>query len=182
MEEIWKDIKGYEGIYQISNLGNARSSKYGKWNLLKPYFGKQPYKTIDLRINNKRRSRPIHILVAEVFIPNPDNLPEVNHSDGNKINCCVSNLYWCTKSHNIKHAWDTGLKSKRYGEDNHLSLLTQDQADKIRSEHSFRKVTYQMLAEKYNVSVITISRIMRNKIYTKNSLTTNIQPIIAPII
>lgn len=109
MEEIWKPIKNYEKLYEISNYGNIKSLIYKKEKILKPYMTSTGYYKIDLRKNNIRKIRPIHKLVAETFIDNPNNLSEVNHKDGDKTNNKVWNLEWVTRSDNIKHSYRTGL-------------------------------------------------------------------------
>lgn len=119
MKEIWKNIKGYEGLYQVSNLGNIKSldryiiNKNGD----KQYFpGKyliqgvsDNYLKVILSKSNKQRTFRVHILVARAFIPNPENKPEVNHMDGNKQNNRVNNLEWNTRSENELHAYKNGL-------------------------------------------------------------------------
>jgi len=106
MEEIWKSIGGFEGIYQISNCGNVRSVKRSK-NL--KHNNSHGYFTVDLYLNGIRKKIRVHRLVAEAFIPNPDNKPEVNHEDGVKTNNNASNLTWMTHSENGLHAYRTGL-------------------------------------------------------------------------
>lgn len=108
MQEIWKDIIGYEGLYQISNFGNIRSNNI----LKKQRIAGKGYKSITLHKKGKRNYFFIHRLVAEHFIPNPNNYPQVNHIDGNKTNNHVDNLEWCNNSQNMKHAYDNGLHSK----------------------------------------------------------------------
>ena len=116
--EEWRDVKGYEGMYQISNLGRFRScsrmvkNKHSyrpvKEKVLKPFkWGSYMY--VHLRSGEKLISRSVHRLVAEAFILNTHNKPEVNHIDGNKMNNCASNLEWCTSSENELHAARTGL-------------------------------------------------------------------------
>lgn len=114
MTEIWKDIKGYEGIYQISNTGKVISLDriiYTKDNRQYFYKGglkeytedKDGYLRVGLNKENKQKTVGVHRLVAEAFIPNPDNLPEVNHKDENKKNNCVDNLQWVEQIDNIQY-------------------------------------------------------------------------------
>lgn len=110
MEEIWKDIEGYEGLYQVSNLGRVKSLERWRKGNTKPVLIKEKIKIprdngrgyfiTFLYKNNKQRNEYIHRLVAMAFIPNPDNLPQVNHKDENKANNCVDNLEWCTCKYN----------------------------------------------------------------------------------
>lgn len=106
MQEVWKDIKDYEGYYQISNYGRLKSFKVdskGKIMKLTNKYG--DYLSIVLQGKGKpKRSVRIHRLVAEAFIPNPDNLPEINHKDGNKQNNKVDNLEWVTHRENTVHS------------------------------------------------------------------------------
>lgn len=115
-EEIWKDIKGYEGKYQISNTGYVKSLDFnhtGKEKILKNKVNYKGYCFVTLYKENKQYYPRIHRLVAETFIPNPDNLPQVNHIDGNKSNNSVENLEWCTNLENIRHADRMGLSNHR---------------------------------------------------------------------
>lgn len=112
--EVWKDVKDYEGLYQVSNLGNVKSleryahtsnTRYNKHRLLrerilKPGKNKDGYSVVVLRKDCKGKSYYIHRLVAEAFLPNPHNLPEINHKDENKENNHVDNLEWCTHIYN----------------------------------------------------------------------------------
>ena len=106
MEEVWKDVQGYEGLYQVSNLGNVKSfresHKYGKPKefTLKPCLINSGYYVVTLYTGKERHKFQIHRMVANAFIPNPDNLPCVNHKDENKLNNCVDNLEWCTYQYN----------------------------------------------------------------------------------
>jgi len=106
MEE-WKDIKGLEGYYKISNTGKVYSYKTNK--ILSPGLCGSGYKKVQIGKDKKYKNRMIHRLVAEAFIPNPENKRTVNHIDGNKQNNDVSNLEWNTYSENLKHAYKHGL-------------------------------------------------------------------------
>lgn len=113
MKEIWKLIKDFNN-YEISNLGRVKSLNYnntGRCKLLKLTPGKH-YLQLTICKNGTKYGKRVHQLVAEAFIPNPDNLPEVNHKNGNKADNTINNLEWVTNQQNIDHAWKTGL-SKR---------------------------------------------------------------------
>ena len=109
MQEIWKDIKGYEGLYQVSNLGRVKSLKFLS-NVHKKYYDREKilktgkdirgYDVVILCRNGVQKGFKVHRLVAEAFIPNPNDLPQVNHIDENKENNCVSNLEFCTNKYN----------------------------------------------------------------------------------
>lgn len=106
-EEIWKDVVGYEGLYQVSNLGRVKSLGFDKWHkgkILKPsYDSKGNYLFIGLHADGKVTQRNVHRLVAEAFIPNPNNLPCVNHIDEIKTNNRADNLEWCTIEYNSNY-------------------------------------------------------------------------------
>jgi hypothetical protein len=108
-----KQIEGYSGLYEIDIDGNIYSHHLHKERLLKPGLMTSGYKMIFLKKDKKAKMFSIHRLLAIHFIPNPNNLPQVNHKDGNKLNNSIDNLEWCTQSHNIQHAYDTGLKTYR---------------------------------------------------------------------
>ena len=97
-QEIWKDIPGYEGLYQVSNLGRVKS--LGREVLLKPMHNKKGYLLVALYKNHIRKFKFIHRLVAQTFLSNPNNLPQVNHKDENKENNCVNNLEFCDNKYN----------------------------------------------------------------------------------
>lgn len=109
MREIWKDIKGLEGKYQISNKGRVKSLHYN-WSDCKKVLIPQEQKTGYLCVNIGGKLRTIHRLVAEAFIENPNHLPQVNHIDGNKQNNRIENLEWISASDNLIHAYKSGLK------------------------------------------------------------------------
>ena len=100
MNEIWKNINGYEN-YQVSNLGNVKSCKRNK--MLKPYKDIWGYLRVTLHDKNGSKHFKIHRLVAKCFIPNPNNLPQVNHKDENRLNNNVNNLEWCTAKYNSNY-------------------------------------------------------------------------------
>ena len=112
MQEIWKDIKGYVGLYQVSNLGrfkslprNTKNQYKYKERILKLSEDKDGY----LLVNLNRKTFRSHVIVAQTFIKNDDNKPQINHIDGNKKNNNVDNLEWVTNRENIIHAYKNGL-------------------------------------------------------------------------
>ena len=117
---------------------------------------------VQLYINTKTRHFTLARVVAEVFIPNALNLPQVNHKDGNPLNNHYSNLEWVTQSDNIKHAIKTGLK-KMLGEQNSSSKLSYKIAEEIRNIYKTEKISIRTLAIRYNVSYTTIRYIINNK-------------------
>ncbi len=115
--EIWKDIEGYEGKYQISNFGNVKSletwtgDKYIKREkILKNVVYGNGYYYVCLSKKGEVKKHKVNRLVAQAFIPNPENKPFTNHIDGDKLNNNVNNLEWCTQSENMKHASKIGLR------------------------------------------------------------------------
>ena len=113
MEEQWKDIIGYEGLYQISNLGRVKSLKYGKERILKPYENQDGYLEVNLYNDDKKRNHiKIHRLVANAFIPNKDiSKTEINHKDENKGNNIWTNLEWTDHITNIQYGTRTERSS-----------------------------------------------------------------------
>ena len=107
--EQWKAIADSNGEYHISDHGRVKSYKRGKERILKPSSNLQGYLHLGARIKGKRKAYRIHRLVADAFLQNPGNKPQVNHKDGNKANNNVSNLEWMTNQENQQHAWEYGL-------------------------------------------------------------------------
>ncbi|MCI6614441.1 MAG: NUMOD4 domain-containing protein [Mollicutes bacterium] len=103
MNEIWKDVIGYENLYKVSNWGRVKSFRFGKERILKTFKNKDGYLQVGLWKNNKRKIFLVHRLVAQAFLDNPNNLPEVNHKDENKLNNVVSNLEWCDRTYNVNY-------------------------------------------------------------------------------
>ena len=166
-KEIWKRLiyqgKDYGDFYEVSNYGNIRNSKTHKVrrnNIMKTgyYFVNGSLGSRDIKITFR-----IHKAVAETFIDNPNNLPIVNHKDGNKLNNYVDNLEWCTNAQNIRHAYDNNLIEIRRGEYSSNAKLTQEDVKYIR-EHYIprdRKFGTRALGRKFNVDHSTIMNILK---------------------
>lgn len=121
MKEIWKDIEGYEGVYHVSNLGRAKRVTTGR--ILKSGKDRGGYLQVDLCKNGKHKTHRIHRLVAQAFIPNPENKPEVNHIDENKTNNMVSNLEWMTAKENSNHGTRNERMAKAISKSNSIPII-----------------------------------------------------------
>lgn len=172
VKEIWKDVEGYDGMYQVSSLGRVRSWRHGNMHpgkrksprILKTSKRKGDYGRVALLKSGAQKTRTIHRLVAESFIPNPHNKPCVNHIDGDKHNNHISNLEWVTFSENSKHAiregLHPGLKALK-GETNRNSKLTKGDVRLIREMQG--KVSGEQMSRIFKVSASNISAIINNK-------------------
>ena len=193
--EIWKDIKNYKGLYQVSNLGRVKNvkrivkisknkEKYKEVpeHILKPYINKSGYAYVTLANNGNSKNVRVHRLVAETFIPNTYDKSQVNHINGIKTDNRVENLEWVTCQENIKKAWDTGLR------DNNREIIKKCLIERNKkrdySKNKYKTIIiqydlngniiekYKTMLEagiKYNVHNSTISRWIKNKT-TKNGL------------
>lgn len=175
MEEIWKDIKDYAGLYQVSNFGRVKSLgsivkcrngglRKVKGRILKHALDRDGYCIVILYKDTKPVCKKIHRLVTEAFLDNPNNYPQVNHINCIKTDNNVSNLEWCTISENSKHAH----KSGRFDNIKHLkgiesphAVFTENEIIEIRNLKSKLKGTE--IAKLYNVSVSAIYHILHNR-------------------
>lgn len=184
-EEVWKDVIGYEGLYQVSNLGIVKSlrrvdvlGRTVKERIKKPSLNKNGYLHVGLYKNGIHKNCYIHRLVAEAFIPNHNNLPQVNHINAIKEDNSLVNLEWVMQSENIRHAYDNGLikHSSREGESNSNSKLTEKQVIEIyiRANNGEK---HQFLCEEFGVNKGVISKIKCGKtwVYITKDLSVNIR-------
>lgn len=166
-KEIWKRLiyqgKDYGDFYEVSNYGNIRNSKTRKVrrnNILKKgyYFVNGSLGSRENKITFR-----VHKAVAESFIDNPNNLPMVNHKDGNKLNNYIGNLEWCTNAENVQHAYDNNLIKIRRGENSSSAKLTQDDVIYIRKYYVPRDKHFgtRALGRKFNVNHSTIMSILK---------------------
>ena len=167
---MWKPLVGYEQYYQISSEGEiksvARLVKNGPNStmikpekILKQQKNKNGYLQVTLCVDNIKKVEYVHRLVALTFLPNPNNLPTINHKDGVKTNNCVTNLEFATYCENNQHAYDTGLHGKN--EKHYLARLSKENVADIR--RSGKCGTYAAIAEKYGVSKATVRDVLLGK-------------------
>ena len=171
MIENWKDIPGYESSYQVSDMGRIYSFPKGNamnhaGKFMKPNINHKGYNYVILRKNGKQKMFFIHRLVGNAFIPNPENLPEINHRFGNKDDNRASELEWNTHDQNMKHASKTGLMKGPQGMKCRSAKLTDQQVLEIRKKYIKGLITYQQLADEYKISTPIITNIINRKIWT----------------
>lgn len=158
--EIWKDIKGYEGKYQISNLGRLKNIKSNRLYISKTY-GNKIYVNISLTSNGVTKTFLWHRVVAIAFIPNPQNKPCINHIDNNPANNGVENLEWVTHKENTAHAVKQNRMKPCIGETNATTNLKNVQVVRIKKLLSAKKLTHQKIADRFSVSREVITCINR---------------------
>lgn len=172
--EIWKDIAGYEGLYQVSDLGRVKSLDRICWNgkvnfvrkskIIKDFKNKKGYHTVSLNKGKSPKSYYLHRLVAIAFIPNPENKPEVNHKKGNKSDNRVCAIEWSTYSENNQHSYDVGLKKKPKGILSLRAKFTESQVLAIRRLHRiYPNLNKAKLARRFNVCESAIHNIISRK-------------------
>ncbi len=161
-QEIWKVVSECDN-YEISNFKRVRSkltkNKDGSPYILKVFISKTGYYVVNLWINGNRRTRKLHRLYAIEFIPNPNNYPQINHRDGNKLNIDDCNLQWSTQKMNAHHAFRTGLIKKVYGQNQSSTKLSNKLVLKIYNS----TLTKAELSRKYKKPFSTISAIKNGK-------------------
>lgn len=180
LKEEWKDVGGYEGSYQVSNLGRVRSLdrlvNHPNGKRKKKHKGKvlsnnsinsSGYVIYRFMVDGNSRYFSGHRLVAEAFIPNKHNLPQVNHIDGNPSNNNVNNLEWCDASHNTKHAYKLNLAKPRIAEDNELCKVTESDIEEIINLCNKGEIKQYKIAEMFNISQSLVSMIKHKKRRTR---------------
>lgn len=163
MREVFEDLKGYEDSYQISDCGRIFTKRrlvgnkicYGRE--LIPQLTDDGYLKVSLNKNGESKKYYVHRLVATQYIDNPNNLPQVNHIDCNKLNNNFNNLEWCTKQENQNHAVENGLMQR--GQDRPSAKLTEKQIIEIYKLKGVLRA--QDIADKYGVAKNTINCILR---------------------
>ena len=161
--ELWCDIGGYEGLYQISNYGRVKSTNRRKEHILRPCLASNGYLNFCLSKGGVHKPAYCARLVAIAFIPNIEDKPEVNHVDGHPMNNSVSNLEWSTQSENQKHAYKIGLQVAPQGAERHDSKLTVEQVLFIRENAN--RFTQRELAVRFGIRQSLVSRVQLGKGY-----------------
>lgn len=169
MEEVWKDVQGYEHLFKVSNLGNVFSKRSNK--ILKQHSRSDGRKTVATRIGGRLGETvcfKVHRLVATAFIDNPEDKPFVNHIDGDPSNNRLDNLEWATSSENVLHAFKTGLNTPSRGEDNVQAKLDNDIVVFIRENYIPRDREFgaRALSRKFSVSKETVRNVLLNKTWS----------------
>tara|TARA_R100000656_G_C3939607_1_gene126470 strand:- start:171 stop:755 length:585 start_codon:yes stop_codon:yes gene_type:complete len=158
----WKPIPGFEGLYEINEKGIVIGLVRGK--VLKTPLDKYGYKKLVLSKDGKKKFTSVHRQVAKAFIPNPENLPEVNHKDGDKLNNYWENLEWTTGRKNMQHAHETGLidYNKVSGENCYITNLTNSTVKEIRQKMA-NGVRNKDIEKEYGLGRSTVSKIRMNQ-------------------
>lgn len=177
--EVWKDIKGYEGIYQVSNFGRVKSleritfyelggreiSRFQKECIRKQRVNRWGYKSVNLNKNSSTKTFEVHRLVASHFLSGDYKKEQVNHVDSDKENNSVENLEFVSSKENIRHAFENNLMPKRTG-----WKLNRQKAKEIRSERIKNpRISHEELSMRYNVSVRTIIDVLNNVSWSEKS-------------
>jgi len=155
IEEIWKDVPSYDGLYQASNFGRVRSLKFDKERILKPAPDKFGYHLVVLCKGGVRKTSKVHRLVMLAFVGESDL--DVNHINGIKTDNSLENLEYCTRSENIRHAFDTGLKVGVKGGKHGSSKLTRACVERIKYGH--QEMMQKDIAEIYDITPALVSYI-----------------------
>lgn len=174
MNEIWKDIVGYEGHYQVSNTGQIKSLARKIWyeskgrvkahfklraeKILAQRVGTTGYLQISLCLESERKLVSLHRVMAEAFVPNPENKPEVNHKDTNKLNNTIQNFEWMTHAENMAHSLENGRHVK--GDTHPMAKITETDVRSIRAAVGAKP---KDLAAKYGVCTDQIYLILKRK-------------------
>ena len=172
MEE-WKDIDGFDGFYQVSNTGKIRSKgasngmKDGRWHLRSLSLNHDGYFKVRLAKGGKDITQRVHTLVAQAFIPNPNNYETVNHIDGNKTNNNVENLEWADRHQQLYHAYKMNLKKPMQGKLNANAKLSDDDVRYIREHYKRRSTEFGTVAlgRMFGVSNRVIGLVVAGKSY-----------------
>ena len=152
--EVWRDIEGYEGLYQVSNFGNVRSIKNGRLKVLKPVFNSKGYHRVCLCKYGKIKNYSVHRLVLSAFVPNTLNLPQINHKNEIRTDNRLENLEWCDAKYNCNygnHSYSfSKSKSKRI-----LCIETGEVFDSVKEASNTLKCSHSLISQCLNNKIKT---------------------------
>lgn len=162
MGSEWKPIESHRGLYEVSRCGQVRKtdgSIIGQWPNSLGY--------LIVRLSRPRIQARVHRLVAGAFLPNPNQLPVVNHLDSDRSNNKADNLEWCTQADNLRHASDLGRMQRNYwcGRRSPSATLSDDDVKLIREWHARTGQSWSKVAERFGVSKRTVGRILKGQSY-----------------
>ena len=161
-KEVWRDIEGYEGLYQVSNLGRVKSFKGSSESILKGRNSTSGYLQVDLCKQGVVSTKLIHRLVAQAFIPNPENKQEVNHIDEDKTNNLHSNLEWSTRKENNNH----GTRNERVSKIKSIPIIaTNLKTGEFREFCSSKECARQLGLKSSNISAVLKGKQKQTKGY-----------------
>lgn len=171
MNETWKPVQGYEGLYMVSNMGRVAGLKKRRFpaHIMHQELTGNGYLRVGLFKDGKQSKKKVHRIVAEAFIPNPGGKPQVNHINGVRTDNRVCNLEWCTQGENLAHSFrELGRKPSApwTGRRSPNRALTDEQADAIRKDRRGSRA----IAAEYGVSEKTVQNIKTGKTYRKDNL------------
>lgn len=161
----WQRVKDYP-LYEVSDLGEVKSYQRPNVILKTLHKTKKGYSRVRLVNDNGAKSFQVHRIVAINFIPNPQNLPVVNHKDGNKKNNCVTNLEWCTTGENQSHAYRIGLRKQHQGSRHGRAILDETKVLEIRKRYQAGGTSMPKLAAEFGVCKSSIGYIVSNQTWT----------------
>lgn len=163
--EVWRDVKGFEGLYKVSNMGRVKNNKE---HILKPYSSEKGYRCVDLNKNGNHKKHRVHRLVAQAFIPNPNNYPCVNHIDEIKNHNYVQNLEWCTVAYNNSY----GNRLKKISDKNKKSHIGLKQSKETieKRESKIRKPVIQINSDNNIVKIWKCARQASSKGFNPSSI------------
>lgn len=165
MEEIWRDIEGYEGLYQVSDLGRVKRGTSGR--ILKGYKITGDYLGVKLCKNNIKSTQKIHRLVAQAFIPNPENKPQVNHIDEDKTNNVVSNLEWMTATENNNYGTRNERAAKTISKLKSIPIIaTNIKTGEFQEFNSTKECARQLGLHTSNITAVLKGRLKQTGGYT----------------